>query len=233
MNPEEGLLLHLKTALAPERVEVCLTRNRSVYLSTRRRGGALWVRASRVFLMGDTRVWDALASHCRRPSPSSRRALGQFFSSLPRERVSAVVRPLTRVRSKGRIHDLKEALERALNLGFPSGFEGALPKVGWSRQGVGRSVHRLGSYERGAHMVRIHPCLDDAEVPLDFVAHVIFHELLHAVHPTVMGRGGRWVIHSRAFKIAEAAYPHHAWAHRFEKRSLDRIISRQKKAART
>ncbi|MGE4159223.1 MAG: hypothetical protein AB7F75_09010 [Planctomycetota bacterium] len=209
-----------------------LTRNRSVYLSTRRRGGALEIRASRLFLKGDESVLNALASYCRRPSPSNRRVLGLFFTSIPPEHRAGLTRDPVRLLSRGRVHDLKEALDRAMVLGFPGGFPGQLPRLGWSRSGKGRGVHRLGSYERGAHTIRIHPCLDDVEVPLDFVASVVFHELLHALYPPVMGRSGRWVIHSKEFRRAECLYSHYAWARSWERRCLDSVIKRQKSRVR-
>ena len=62
-----------------------------------------------------------------------------------------------------------------------------------------RSSIRLGTYTHDQQLVRIHPALDQPEVPRFFVAFVVFHELLHHVVPAER-RSGRIDYHPPAFR---------------------------------
>jgi hypothetical protein len=71
---------------------------------------------------------------------------------------------------------------------------------------------------------RIHPALDQAAVPDWFVRYVLFHEFLHAVHPPVRGRGGRWIRHGPELVRREERYPDLERALAWERDHIDRLI---------
>jgi hypothetical protein len=52
----------------------------------------------------------------------------------------------------------------------------------------------------------IHPVLDQPHVPGLIVARVVHHEMLHAKHGEQRDRGGRRVVHGRAFRADEARF---------------------------
>jgi len=70
--------------------------------------------------------------------------------------------------------------------------------------------------------------LDQASVPEWFVRFVLFHELLHAVHPPERGTDNRWVHHGSLFRRRERTYVDYARAIEWERRNLRTLI----KAAR-
>jgi hypothetical protein len=130
--------------------------------------------------------------------------------------------------TRGRHHDLDriagEILERELKADFGAGRPP--PRLTWGRTG-GRAPRRglrLGSYDAEMALVRIHPALDQEAVPDWFVRYVLFHELLHAVHPPVKNAAGRWVRHGRAFRERERAYSGLERAIAWEKGHIDALI---------
>jgi len=100
----------------------------------------------------------------------------------------------------------------------------------WGRRGPSRTRNslRLGSFDPDPRLVRIHPVLDQASVPEWFVRFVLFHELLHAVHPPERGTDNRWVHHGSLFRRRERTYVDYARAIEWERRNLRTLI----KAAR-
>jgi len=56
------------------------------------------------------------------------------------------------------------------------------------------------------------------------VRSVIFHELLHAVHPPERTEGGRRRVHTRAFREAERAHPDHERAAAWRRENLDWLL---------
>jgi hypothetical protein len=130
--------------------------------------------------------------------------------------------------TRGAHHDLeriaREILEGELRADF--GPERGPPRLTWGRTGARRPRRglRLGSYDAELALVRIHPALDQAAVPDWFVRYVLFHELLHAVHPPVRSADGRWIRHGTAFREREQAYPDLGRSLAWEKRHIDALI---------
>jgi hypothetical protein len=130
--------------------------------------------------------------------------------------------------TRGAHHDLewiaRELLEGELRLDFGPALPP--PKLTWGRTSSRRPRRglRLGSYDAELALVRIHPALDQAAVPDWFVRYVLFHELLHAVHPPFRSADGRWIRHGTEFREREQAYPDLARALAWEKRHIDALI---------
>jgi hypothetical protein len=66
--------------------------------------------------------------------------------------------------------------------------------------------------------------LDRPEVPRYFLESVVYHEMLHHHMGGVPDRAGRTVYHTRAFRTAEARYPHHREALAWEKLNLRHLL---------
>ena len=68
-----------------------------------------------------------------------------------------------------------------------------------------RSI-RLGSYSEEDELIRIHPYLDQPQVPEFFIKYIVFHEMLHAHLGVEVLASGRRNVHSREFNRKERAY---------------------------
>ncbi len=58
---------------------------------------------------------------------------------------------------------------------------------------------RLGSYHIKQQEIRIHRILDHPDIPSYFIRFIIYHEMLHHVHPPLIRKSGRRAIHHAQF----------------------------------
>jgi len=96
---------------------------------------------------------------------------------------------------------LESYLRVSLDLGL------ALPRVptlSWSKT---VSRHRFGHWDPDHNAVVISQVLDDPDVPEFVLDYVLYHELLHILHPVKMGSGTKRIVHSAAFKRDERKFP--------------------------
>lgn len=224
----------LREAGAPLRLT--LTDNRSVLLSFCRKQGAVLLRLHRMFLHAPMDVVRAVARSLRRRSRKGDAGVRRFMNE-NLFRVRRVPRALPPLVTRGGSYDLLEVFDR-LNARF---FGNAMRvPVTWGRGGgrARRGGLTFGSYDPILSLIRIHPVLDRPEVPLYFIESVVYHEMLHHRLGGVPDRAGRTVYHSRAFREAEARYPHHHQALSWEKQHLPYLLrashelDRRRRAAR-
>lgn len=113
---------------------------------------------------------------------------------------------------RGRHRDLNEAFEQ-LNRRY---FSGRLkrPALTWSLR---RSRTVLGYFDHTHNTLVISRLLDDPRIP-DFVfEYVLYHEMLHLVHPPRTIRGKRY-FHTSEFQQDEKKFPRYAEAHNWIKK---------------
>jgi hypothetical protein len=100
----------------------------------------------------------------------------------------------------GSFFDLNQVF-KDLNIRY---FEGKLPKpaIGWS---VRSSRSTLGHYDPVHDAIVVSRLLDSAESSYLIVSYVVFHELLHTIHPAE-SRNSRRCVHTADFKMAEKQF---------------------------
>jgi hypothetical protein len=222
-----------------KRVRVVYGRSRTTPLQARRPRSASdedaservdWlVRLHAMFQTAPTAVRDAVAGVLRggRHARGSRVLLESWISAALTVHPPPPVRE-SELRTRGRHHDLG-AIARGLLAGElrdDFGPHRPPPRLTWGKTGARapRRGLRLGSYDAELALVRVHPALDQPAVPDWFVRYVLFHELLHAVHPPVRTANGRWIRHGEAFRLRERAYPGLERALAWERRHIDALI---------
>lgn len=112
----------------------------------------------------------------------------------------------------GLCHDLDALFDR-LNHEY---FQGLLsrPRLGWSR---GASATLLGHYDPPHHAIVLNRLLDSPDIPPLVVEFVLYHEMLHILHPVEL-RNGRRHIHTRAFRVDEKRFNEYEEAKRYIRR---------------
>lgn len=80
----------------------------------------------------------------------------------------------------------------------------APPILSWSKT---ESRRRFGHYDKDHGCIVISRVLDDPKVPVAVLDYVVYHELLHLLHPVQYGEGGRRGVHSKTFLTDEAKWP--------------------------
>jgi hypothetical protein len=102
--------------------------------------------------------------------------------------------------AQGKVYDL-EALFDALNLRFFGGLL-ARPRITWSRA---KARNLLGHYDPAHNVIVISRVFDSERVPLYVIEYIVFHEMLHLLHP-VTAHGGRRCVHPPAFQHEEKRF---------------------------
>jgi hypothetical protein len=200
----EGLEAWL-TAQSGRLVRLVFTRNRASMVSVRFDPlGMVRLRVDRAFGQAPDAVIDALGRYLRTRHAGDWQVVSHYAGSLtPTPRPAALRQLLT----QGRVHDLAVIRDR-VNHEY---FQGRLAcRIGWGalgrrhRRARTRSI-RYGSYVKAQDLVRINPLLDDLRVPADFVAYIVFHEMLHAVVPSEPGVRRRH--HHAMYRRLEQRFP--------------------------
>lgn len=103
----------------------------------------------------------------------------------------------------GAAYDLETIFSKLNKTYFENRLE--KPILSWSKT----KTRRIFGHQDAIHnTVIISKTLDDARIPQFVVEFVLYHELLHIVHPTKVVNGKRR-IHSSAFRRDERKFPHY------------------------
>jgi hypothetical protein len=222
----DGASLVLASRLATllrEPVEVELTDNAWTMVSYRRVEGRLQFRLHHMFASAHEPVMRALAGFTGRNRRAYGRAIDEYVRQ-NRELIRPVApRPEAPLSPHGRVHDLAEIYVR-LNARQFAGSVHA--RIGWGRRSPGgrrRSI-KMGVYFHDQKVIRIHPALDDLRVPRYFVEMVVFHEMLHQIHPPAIDDAGRRIVHGPEFRAAERRFPGYLRARAWEKAHLHLLL---------
>ena len=110
-------------------------------------------------------------------------------------------------KAAGRIYNLRSIFRRLNGLYFQGSVKASIE---WGRgRGLrARRSREFGTYYYDDKLIRIHPVLDQAWVPLCAVESVMFHEMCHQVCPERIIKGRR-IAHNREFRAMERRYTQH------------------------
>ncbi|MCW5960027.1 MAG: hypothetical protein KIS76_07675 [Pyrinomonadaceae bacterium] len=122
----------------------------------------------------------------------------------------------------GEFFDLETIFERLNLLYFGNKLK--KPTLSWSRD---RTFRILGHHDAEHETIIVSKSLDSPEVPEFVVEYVVFHEMLHILHP-VERVNGRRRIHTPAFKRDERQFAYYSEADNW----IDRNIAQFRRKAR-
>ncbi len=216
----EALEARIQRALSVP-IRLIITDNRRTMISTKRRGQRLEVRLHHMFLDAPETILEELLCYLAEGDARSSAVVGRYIE----ENRHRVKRRRVALRTAGEHHDLGAIFDSVVDAHFPDGVDEA--RITWGKMPPrrrGRRSIRLGTYTHELSLVRIHPALDQASVPLYFVEFVVFHELLHHVVPA-RRMGTRIDYHPPEFRARERAHPDYERAVRWETENLDLLLS--------
>jgi hypothetical protein len=210
-------------ALVAEPVRLTVHDNRSTMVSWRRVSGRLHYRVHHMFLDAPAEVVEALAAFGHPGAAARRRSAGRRIDAYVRRHRTRIGegRPV-RLQARGRFHDLKVLFEEENASWFGNA---VTARIGWGTlRGGGRQRSiKTGVYLHDLRVIRIHPALDQPEVPEFYVRSVVFHEMLHQVVPVVERRRRR-LVHPAEFRRQERAHPDFARARAWESANLHLLL---------
>jgi hypothetical protein len=201
---------HVAPRSAAPEVEVVWRRSANAHSSVTLRRGVLAVRLPDLLDGAPPEIIEALAIillsklHRRRVPEGPRLSYNRWMH---RQEIRGRLQELRRAHghkqirpARGQFHDLDPIFDE-LNARY---FEGKLEKpiLGWSAR-ASRTHH--GHYDAAHNTIVVSRSLDCAEVSRLAVEYILFHEMLHVVHP-VEFRGGRRHVHTKSFREAEKGF---------------------------
>jgi len=121
---------------------------------------------------------------------------------------------MNRNRGIGKSYDLLSLYNRLNRIYFD---ESLKLNLRWSTRNVPKAKRsvQLGNYDDKTKILTLSKRLDNPEVPLFFVEHVLFHEMLHAIFPSEKHR-----MHSKKFRQFEKLHPDFERAQEWETKNL-------------
>jgi hypothetical protein len=221
---ERGMRAALSVYLPPGKgMDLHLTNNHYSMISVRRKPDGYRLRLHRMFIGAQPRIVRALARYVVHNDRRASQVLGDYIDGHQH-----VIRKEPRkprqinLRAAGRHHDLQVLFDRLNTEWFASSLSARITWGPVAGHRARRSI-KMGSFAVEDKIIRIHPILDQADVPEFFVAWIVFHEMLHGKHDIVR-KGRRRIFHSRAFIDDERSYPDHQRATDWERANLDRLL---------
>jgi len=206
-------------------LRLTLTNNRYNIVAVRREPAAYAVRVHRIFIDAEPRLVRALARYVVHNDQRASRALGEFIKRHEPMINQAPRRPrLMKLRPEGRFHNLQDIFD-GLNQQY---FAGTLQaRITWG-PAVFRAQQRsikMGSFSVEDRIIRVHPALDQADVPRFFVEWIVFHEMLHG-RLEIRRNGRRRCFHPPEFLAREREFGEYERAAAWEKENVDRLFRR-------
>ena len=205
-------------------LELRLTNNHYSMIAVRRKPDGYRLRLHRMFVGAEPRVVRALARYVVHNDRRASTLLGEYIEENQHIIRRQVRRPRNfTLRTAGRHHDLQAIFDRLNGKWFGGTLEA---RITWgpvaSRRRRRRSI-KMGSFAVEDRIIRIHPALDQENVPDYFVTWIVYHEMLHGKHE-VRRENGRRRFHSRAFLDEERSFPEYDRATAWEKANLDHLL---------
>jgi len=221
----DRVALSLALYLPPGKtLELALTNNHYSMISVRRKLDGYRLRLHRMFVDAEARVVRALARYVVHNDRRASTLLGAYI-----EEHQHIIRQQERrprhikLRAVGRHHDLQAIYDRLNAQMFAGALEARITWGPGAAAGRRRRSIKMGSFAVEDRVIRIHPALDQENVPEFFVSWIVFHEMLHGKHE-VRRTNGRRRFHTQEFLSEERTFPDYARACAWEKANLDRLL---------
>jgi SprT-like family len=188
------------------------------------RSGRVYVRLSDLFVGAPPEVIRALAyilvgRLLSKKAPAAYEQVYRSYAMSPQVLRASEIARRQRGRkvltsASGKVYDLEKMFARLNRRYFDEQVE--KPVLTWSRR---RSRHILGHHDSAHKAITISKALDSSTVPEWFVEYILFHEMLHIVHPARMINGRRRY-HTAAFRADEQRFRRYHQAQEW----LDRVV---------
>ncbi len=228
LSISKAQLLHHQLEQILGVVDLIITDNRRRMVGAKRRNNRHEIRIHHMFVGCDPETTAALAELATANTPESRETIRDYIDS-NRQQIRAETNPDKQI-ADGQHHDLQAVLDKTrkelMDAYTPMLDHLADITITWGRKGRGQRSIRFGSFDFDQRLIRLHPILDQDWVPDYFVEFIVYHELLHAVHPP-RKIANRRSIHTPEFRAMEERFPLFHKALAWEKVNLHRFLNQK------
>ncbi|HYV47466.1 MAG TPA: hypothetical protein VFA20_21550 [Myxococcaceae bacterium] len=209
------------------RVQVHLHDNTHTMITFRRARWGWRLRLHHMFLAAPDEVLGSLARYVRWADPDASMNLDRFIERnriFIRKVTPAELRRRLRIVPSGSHHDLRDIFAQLNQRYFGGQITATITYGPAPRARAPRKSIKMGSYSAETKVIRIHPALDQKQVPRFFVEWIVFHEMLHHVHRARRGEDGRRCVHTPEFLAQERTFHDFKRARRWEDENLDFLL---------
>jgi hypothetical protein len=185
------------------------------------------VRLHHMFLAAPDPVLSALGNFVKSADPEASAELDRYIErnkAFIRKVSPAQLRKRLRIEPVGRHHDLLSIFEALNRRYFGNRIRATITYGPAPRRKAPRKSIKMGSYSAESRVIRIHPALDQPNVPRYFVEWIVFHEMLHHVYPARRGGDGRRCVHPPEFMEHERRFHDFSRAQAWETANLDLLL---------
>lgn len=186
------------------------------------------IRLPRFFAEAPPDILLALASYCVKPQSKYAQILKYYSELQHHEQKPERDKDSTAKSVKGIHHDLSSIFEKINRTHFENLCDA---RIKWAKRTCPRNIVRLGSYEFAAKIIRIHPMLDNPEVPASVVEEIVFHEMLHWKYGA-QKRENRNVYHPREMRMEESTFPDSVFVKKWRKEQFPALLKKYRYAFR-
>jgi len=210
------------------KIHLTVTDNTRSMLSIKRdpAGKSMHVRLHHMFLSADGRVIEALAAWLKTDRSAHPARLVDDFIQTHAHTIRTQTPEMPALVTRGNVFDLAAIFDR-LNAQYFGNTVTA--RVTWGKMPPARRRRsiRFGSYTPCDNVIRIHPLLDQAFIPMFFIRYIMFHEMLHAYMGVEEGPTGRRRYHTPEFNARERQFPDYARAVEWQgtRGNLNRLLT--------
>jgi hypothetical protein len=124
---------------------------------------------------------------------------------------------------RGKYYNLTDIFNRINHEYFNNGLK--IPILGWTRKPATR---RLGYYDYTQNRLIVSSFLDNDIFPDYIIQGIVYHEMLHMIHP-VRHKNGRRIVHSREFKDDEKKFRYYAAYEKWFRHEYPRYLRNKRK----
>lgn len=198
-------------------IDLVLKNNRSTYLSLKKERSSLKLNLHKGFLYASEEVCRAVVGYSLKDDPNSGKKL-RLFSHQMFDMIENTQTPKAEMlETKGKYFDLQKIYDEVNRTYFNSKLQ---LYITWFNRPRYRSYRCItyGTYDRTLKLVRVNRILDKADVPKEYVAFIVYHEMLHEVCPAYIDKNGKRIVHTPLFKAKEKEFSHYKQVRLWEKR---------------
>lgn len=211
-----GLLERLEFG-SGKKIKLKINDNRTTMLSVKWEPEYTKVSLHRMFLKAPLDIMSSLGSYIRREKkvidPSVKAYIEHNLNKLD---YSKTINK-SKLSTQGRVYDLQAIFDGLNENYFDGELDLGITWFGTAKPKTGTRIN-LGLYQAPLKLIKIHRLLDSTKVPLFVLEYIIYHEMVHFVHPPYVDKNGTTKIHHKAFKAKEESFEQFAQADKWIKK---------------
>lgn len=208
-----GLLEKLQVG-SRKKIRLKINDNRTTMLSVKWEPECTTVSLHRMFLKAPEGIVQSIGKYIGRKNLSISPMVKAYIENSLRRLDYSNKLDKAKLSTKGAVYNLQAIYNKLNARYFDNKLNLSITWFGTKRTKKGSRL-AIGLFQEPMKLIKIHRLLDNEHFPLFVIEFVIYHEMVHAVHPPYVDAKGVTKIHHKAFKEKEREYSNFLKAERW------------------